>query len=240
MGWNDAFVASAGARVVVQSPVNRFTLLASDGRVLRDLDLPADQSVDTWWVDARTDRLLYSTGGWDGLGSSTLVTDDEDPSKDLELAGTRVYVTVDDGSLPGLVLTGGGGLRAWDAASGKAAWSTKSALSDVDQAMVLRGDVFTTSANLLAALDGSTGEELWTQALDTSMTVTRLFTDGRKVFVVLEGAEGDVPALVAYDRTSGEEAFSLAYPAGIDQVYPGVGGRLVGHESATDRYVVLG
>ncbi|ROS27974.1 PQQ-binding-like beta-propeller repeat protein [Cellulomonas sp. PhB150] len=242
MGWSDAFVSSAGRRIVLQSPVNRLTVLSSVGKVLRDVDLPTDRSIDGWWVVGGTDRLIYSIA--DGGGGSTpmLVIDDDDPTKDRALVGTQVYVPIDDGSLPGLVLTGGGRLRAWDAATGTASWSSDDGLaSSIDQAMILRGDVIVTSSNILAAFDGTTGEKLWTRTLAAGAVVTNMFTDGRNLFLEMDKGDGeDVPLVTAYDRTSGEEAFSMAYPAGIDQVFPGAHGRLIGHESAGDRYVELG
>jgi len=241
MGMAGVFVSAAGERFVVQSPVNRVTLLSREGQVLRDLDADVGRSIDDWWVDPATGRLLYSTSSSGTASTVTLVTNDRDLSKDVEIVGSHVYFTVDDGSLPGIVLTGGQQLQAWDSASGSASWSTDDdRLSAADSAIVLRGDVFVIAGSILAAIDGRTGEVLWSTPLDAGGYARRMLTDGRSVVVELDNEQGGALALVSYDRTSGEVMSRSPIPGGFDQVFPDREGRLIGYDPESEHYVVLG
>jgi outer membrane protein assembly factor BamB len=149
-----------------------------------------------------------------------------------------VYASVDDGSLPGLMLTYDTALHGWDAHTGAARWSHDAYLTT--GALILRGRVYAATSRGIVAFDGRTGERLWSSEGKDVLVTNALFTDGRHVLVALEtGGTATAPVLVAYDPVSGDEAFRAQYPDGISLVGE-VDRRLMGYDAANDEYVLLG
>ncbi|ROS27975.1 putative pyrroloquinoline-quinone binding quinoprotein [Cellulomonas sp. PhB150] len=237
--WVGAWIARLDDLLVVQVRESRQTIMmAADGSVLRDLTSEQGSSFQGWDIDDTTGRLMFSSQASDGTSTMTVVAADGDPSKDRVLQGQQVTFGVDDGSVPGLVVTTDGAVRAWDARSGKALWSSGVAMF-ADQAMVLRGRVFIGTGDSVSALDARTGETLWTQKGEAGRYLVGLFTDGTHVLASL-AAGGEQPSvLVAYVPSTGERAFQASLPPGIEQAMP-FDKQLVGFDSETGDYVILG
>ena len=236
--WVSAWVARAEDQVLVQVRESRQTIMSADGRVVRDLTSEQGSSFQGWYTDDSTGQLMFPSQAADGTSTLTVVAADGDPSKDRVLQGQPVPLGVDDGSVPGLVLTTDGSVRAWDARTGKALWSSDVA-TFADQAMVLRGRVFVGTGDSVAALDGRSGETLWTKKSETGRYLVGLFTDGTHVLASL-AAGGEQPSvLTAYVPSTGERAFQAALPPGIEQAMV-MQHQLVGYDSATGDYAILG
>ncbi|HEY5554287.1 MAG TPA: PQQ-binding-like beta-propeller repeat protein, partial [Cellulomonas sp.] len=208
--------------------------LSADGHVVRD-DL-SDMSTGggSWTTDPTTGALIVQAQASDGKTRSTFVAADGNPAGDLTVDGQLVYAAVDDGSVPGLMLTYDTSLHGWDAHTGAARWSHDAYLTT--GALILRGRIYAATSQGVIALDGRTGESLWSGQGKDRFTGA-LFTDGRHIFTALD--VGTTPVLVAYDPVSGEEAFRAQYPEGIGQMGE-VDRRLMGYDAATDEYVLLG
>lgn len=119
--------------------------------------------------------------------------------------GTVVVVAVDDGSVPGLALTTGGGLRAWDARTGEERWRVT---APTQGALVLGGLVHVHDGFRVATLAAGTGEVRWEVTApelfhDDVAQVTGLATDGRRLLVAgVQRATGNA-RLVALDPADG-------------------------------------
>jgi len=236
--WAGAWISRTDDELVVQVREDRQAMLTADGRVLRNLTSAQGSSFQGWVTDDATGRLMVLAQASDGTSTVTVVAPGSDPTQDRVLDGQHVTFGVDDGSLPGLVLTTDGKVRAWDLRTGKALWSSDVAMF-ADQAMVLRGRVFVGTGDAVSALDGRTGETLWTQKSESSRYLVALFTDGTHVLASL-AAGGDLPSvLTAYVPSSGEQAFQAALPPGIEQATV-FNHQLVGYDSGTGDYAILG
>ncbi|HWJ85486.1 MAG TPA: hypothetical protein VNR62_08655, partial [Cellulomonas sp.] len=96
------------------------------------------------------------------------------------------------------------------------------------------------SGDDVVALDGRTGERLWSIEKEGSLTNADVLTDGRHLLVPHDAMAGrGTPALVAYDLVTGDEAFRVPYPAGSMQVMVQDRGFLA-YDAAADEYLVLG
>ena len=91
------------------------TVLSSTGEVLR-ASRPGDAD---HLLDPVAGRLVLLSTTGSGALESTLV---ERGRADVDVPGEVLPFTVDDGSVPGLVLTSSGNVRGWDAATGEARW----------------------------------------------------------------------------------------------------------------------
>jgi len=238
LGGMGTVVSRAGDLVLAATPSGRLTLLSRDGDVVRDSFDDLGYFTGGWSTEPSTGALIIETQTADGAARSTLVAADGDPAGDVTLDGQLVYASVDDGSLPGLVFSQDGALHAWDARTGAARWSHAAYLTT--SALIVRGRIYAGTSQGVVALDGRTGEPAWSTAGREAPFMNGLFTDGRHVLVTLEpGPTTGGRLLVAYDAVTGEESFRALYPAGINLVGE-AGHRLVGQDSATDEYVVLG
>lgn len=236
--WVGAWVARADDQLLVQVRDSRQTIMSADGRVVRDLTSEQGTSFQGWYSDDSTGELMFPSQAADGTSTLTVVATDGDPGKDRVLQGQPVTIGVDDGSVPGLVLTTAGKVRAWDVRTGKALWSSDVAMF-ADQAMVLRGRIFIGTGDSVSALDGRTGETLWSQKSETGRYLVGLFTDGSHVLASLAAGDEQPSVLRAYVPSTGEKAFQASLPAGIEQAMV-FDHKLVGFDSETGDYAVLG
>ncbi|QCB92218.1 PQQ-binding-like beta-propeller repeat protein [Cellulomonas shaoxiangyii] len=166
-----------------------------------------------------------------GADTTTVVR----PDGDLVLDGTAVWTTVDDGSVPGLLLMTDGALRAHDAATGARRWEAPDL--EATTAVVLRGRVHADTQEGLVTLDAATGEELWRHRDVPPASFGAAVTDGRLLYVTRDGDGGGNPVLAALDPADGHELWRTTLPAGVRGVQS-VGGVAVGWDDR--RLSVLG
>ena len=231
-------VFRAGDLVACSTPFGGLMLLSADGHVVRD-DLSAlAAGGGSWSTDPTTGRLIVQSIALSGESRSTFVARDGDPAGDLTFDGQLVSTSVDDGSLPGLILTYDTSLHGADARTGEARWSQTAYLTT--GALILRGRIYMATTRGVVALDGTTGQRLWSSEGRDSVMPGSLATDGRHILLTPDtGGTDATPALVAYDPVTGEEAFRAPYPEGLSPAGE-VGGRLLAHDAATDEFVLLG
>jgi hypothetical protein len=152
------------------------------------------------------------------------------------LPGELIVSSVDDGSVPGVLLTAPssvpgdseqvppGSLRATDLATGRTLWTTDVEAVGISEALVVLGRVYVVTTAGIAVLDGRSGDLLWTVAGDDhgdgNRSFSRLMTDGRYL-LALQGNGMGRPGgeIAAFDLTSGSAAWSAPLPAGFDDVY---------------------
>lgn len=212
-------------------------LLSPAGDKIRG-DLRAGDGNGGFGTDPVTGGLVMTVYGSSGdPETTTLLAADGDPARDRVLDGRLLVTPVDDGSLPGLVLTALGQLHAWDRETGRERWT-----ADVEpgySALVVRGRVYLSTATSLVALDGRTGKLVWETPASLGLGGF-LATDGRQVLVPSTSSSGiaDGGRLVAYDFATGQEVRRIPYPTGVTdvQMYHGL---LLGWSSATDEVSVL-
>ncbi|WP_456823654.1 outer membrane protein assembly factor BamB family protein [Cellulomonas sp. P5_E12] len=226
----------AARDVLAFSNGGALTLVSGAGAVVR-AGLRVGGSDGSIGVDPVTGELaLASYAGGGVVEKTTLLSADGDPAGDRVLDGRLLQTSVDDGSVPGLVLTALGRLHAWDRETGRARWSAD--VSPGYDAIVVRGRVYLSTSSSLVALDGRTGRTVW----ETSAALGRggsLATDGRHVLVPSTPSSGVADGgLVAYDLGTGAEVDRIAYPPGVTDVQM-FQGLLLGWSEATDELSVL-
>lgn len=228
-----------GDLVALTDASGELTLLSSDGAVVRSgIAVPGEASQGRGWnSDPRRGTVTLFAQASDGTSQSVVVSG-ADPATDLEVDGMPLEVGVDDGSVPGLLLTGDNAVHAYDASTGAARWTTD--VRSMTNALVVRGRVYVTTDREVVAIDGRSGRELWRSDELVGLTSSNLLTDGEHILVPAErtGASG-VPALIAYDPASGAEVFRAPYPEGVIEV-GALGRTLVGRDAASDEQVELG
>ncbi|MEZ0446614.1 PQQ-binding-like beta-propeller repeat protein [Cellulomonas sp. ICMP 17802] len=226
----------AGDLLAYRSSPGSLLLLSTDGTAVRTITQPTGGSWG-WGTDPRTGQLVLESQDATGAARMTIVAPDGDPDADVTVAGGPVHLTVDDGSVPGLLLSADSAVHAWDAGSGAARWSH--ADDTVASALVLRGRVYLATGGRIVALDGRTGRVLWTARAEEGLVPRALLTDGDHLLVGLIATSTDAtPALVAYDPATGQEDFRASYPPGVTEV-TSIGRQLIGHDGSSDEYVVL-
>src|SRR4051812_26811468 len=134
------FAAAGGVAVWMAS--GKVTLLDPDGTVVR---ADVDARISTT-VEASTGALIASSTD----GSGRRVSSDVRAGPTVTYPGTRMELAVDDGSVPGLVLTTGRDagdptIDAFDRGSGRHRWSL--ARSGFGEALVLLGRVYVLTAD---------------------------------------------------------------------------------------------
>ncbi len=230
----------AGDLVAVSLPDGSLVLLAPDGTVVRDdLHGPGgDGAAWSWTSDPDGDDLTLVSEAPDGSVRSVLVAPDGDPAGDLTVDGRLLPTTVDDGSVPDLLLSADTSLYASDARTGERRWSVD--LPSTTTALVVRGRVVVTTPRQVVALDGRSGRVLWRSDALEGLTADALFTDGAHILVALgRTGTGAVPSLAAYDPDSGAEVFRTPLPDGVEGL-GSVGRTLVGLDTRTQERVQLG
>lgn len=193
--------------VAVAVPGWTAALLSPSGAVLR-ASAPGDADVVVDPVSRRL-ALLSSTGS--GALRSTLV---QRGRHDVDLPGGLLPLTVDDGSVPGLVLTSDVSLRAWDSVTGERRW-TADVVASVN-AMVLRGRVYLSTQAGVVALDGRTGEVAWRGATTEGNVPGFVVTDGEHLVVADQPVVGGPRSeLVALGLDDGTAAWRVPFPDGL-------------------------
>ncbi|MEZ0448818.1 PQQ-binding-like beta-propeller repeat protein [Cellulomonas sp. ICMP 17802] len=225
----------AAGDVLAFSNGGALALLSSTGEKVRD-DLRPGDGGRAFSTDPTTGDLVMTVyAGTDDHETTVLLSTDGDPGGDRMLDGRLLATVVDDGTVPGLVLTADGRLHAWDRATGRPRWT-----ADVlpgDDALVVRGRVYVTTASSLVALDGRTGETDWETPADLGLGGP-LATDGRHVLVPSTWGAADGGRLTAYDLATGAEVRRIPYPPGVTDVeaYEGL---LMGWSDTSEEISVL-
>lgn len=171
------------------------TVLDREGAVVRTVPFAATDLA--WRHDAGT-VVLRDMASARADAPSTVVR----PGGDTRVVGQVLPPTVDDGSVPGLLLTSPDGLRltARDAA-GEELWTHDSGAAPGPA--VLAGRVYTGTGGGVVALDARTGAEVWRSDLVREGPVVtdgdhlvamalRPLADGRREVLVLDHADGSV------------------------------------------------
>jgi hypothetical protein len=194
-----------------------------------------DDTGGTWLVQApNSDRLVSVSYSNDGTTSTQLLK--PDGSVEHVLSGDLVYTSVDDGSVPNLLLTmpspssdggvGGGdeevplgGLRGSDVRTGRTLWTADISTSGYG-ALVLLGRVYVLAGLGIDVLDGRTGKVLWTIEAPKGLTYGTIMTDGRHLLAVRNPSEVGASWIDAFDLTGADLAWSAVVPAGLSEVRP--------------------
>lgn len=135
------------------------------------------RSADDRWFAARSGAAVAAGSQSGRPGSATLVLR---TGERIGTVGRPAELTVDDGSVPDLVLTGGSGvLEARDAATGELEWQLR---RSVMSAVLLEGTLYAGTSDGVIALDARTGSELWHAQL--GQAAQQVSTDGRRLAVV--------------------------------------------------------
>ena len=213
-------LSALDGRVLVGSEQGAW-LLSSDGSVERKVAAVAGAAL----VAPRAGVLALQT--WSGSSSPHLnvLASDSGSAAGPTIRGDVVTPTIDDGSAPGLIFTGGSHLTAWDAASGEERWSI-SVSSAVRNVVLLDGRLYQSTEIGLRALDATSGALLWQKRLLMPVGSSHLPTvvsDGRAVFL-LEMAS--TRRLVAFDPTDGSRMWASKLPEDTTDLAV-VGGRIV-------------
>ena len=224
-------VFAVGGLVGVTIPGWSATVLSSTGEVLRasrpgDADLLVDRVAGRF--------LLLSATGSGGLRSTLVVRG----RPDVDLPGSVLPLTVDDGTVPGLVLTAGGKVRGWDAATGRQRW-TSDVVASVN-ALVLHGRVYVSTRAGVVALEGRTGDIDWQAETAQGTVPGYLATDGHRLVIIDQPASGGPRSdLVAYRLDDGRTQWRVPFPGGLRSSVTVVGHLLLGWGD-DGRPVVLG
>ncbi|MDM7830489.1 outer membrane protein assembly factor BamB family protein [Cellulomonas edaphi] len=239
-GWGGVSVGRAAGLLAVQASETEVTFLRPDGTEVRRFAGGDQASAYVSCGEQPSVGVVCTTSGTDGGSSVILLGDDAAPARDRQLTGGLVPMTVDDGSVPGLVLTQDDTIRAWDEATGRPRWSLEGG-SQVfrSEAVVLRGVVYTVVDGALMAVDGRTGDVRWSSDAKPDQQATGVLTDGRRVVATYEsGGEPGSHFLVAFDPSSGERLFRAAYPAHVDRLMV-AGKNLVGFDDTSNDYYLV-
>ena len=170
-----------------------------------ELELPAG-SGDRVAIDATSSGrrvVAMSTTAADGF--ATTITD----LASGHSVTTPTYpsdLSLDDGSLPDLVLTEPAArdrIVAVDLATGRERWSARIGTDSrgISSVIVIEGRVLASGADRLQCLDGATGDVLWSVPVRPAEP-SPLVTDGRAVLLIEQSAAGGAE-LAAYDASDG-------------------------------------
>jgi outer membrane protein assembly factor BamB len=210
-----------GEHVQVAEAQGRTWLLSADGTLVH---ATADGLELAWPESLRGGRIGLVSYAVDG--STVLLT--PDGARGPTLDGVPAFVSVDDGSAPGLLLTTASRFHAWDATTGESVWESDALRQGAvpwSNIVLLDGTLYgANAAGRLVAVDAATGRTLWQRAFDANVD-TSLHTDGRVLLVAeLSGGER---RLAAFDRADGARVWSAPLPAGVSLVLER-GGQLFG------------
>jgi outer membrane protein assembly factor BamB len=197
-----------GDEVVLVDGSGTPTVLTADGAARR----PTTGPLLGWSQDA-TGRVWLVTGAAVGSGDASARTVVVRPGlPDLALPGRGAAPTVDDASLPGLVVSSDrAGTLGTDATTGAARWRSPVQAEPIGS-LVLGGRVVLGTADGVAALDGRDGSTAWVARTDDGAVVSALASDGRRVLAVEQGDAGT--ALVALRASDGGVEWRAALPPG--------------------------
>ena len=193
------------------------TVLSSTGTTIRD-GIRLSSRGGGFGADPVTGVFSISIDG-DGDGgdrTTILLAPDADPAADVTIPGELLHVTVDDGSVPGLVVTYEPHVYAWDRTSGKRRWEAD--VRSDGGGMVIRGRVYLTTTTEVLALDGRTGEVLWRVPLPEYGSGV-LATDGRDLLMLSSEYDGSGPGgVTVLDLAAGDEIRQIPYPEGVSDL----------------------
>ena len=135
------------------------------------------------------------------------------------LRGRVLELTVDDGSVPGLVLTSRDKLYAWDRRPAGRDGTVTSRAPGSARSWCAAASSCAASTSVVA-LDGRTGEQVW-EAESPACSYSGLLTDGQDLLVgsidhVATGPGG----LTGYDFATGEVTRRIGLPAGLVALGP--------------------
>jgi hypothetical protein len=237
-GPSDIGLFRAGDLLAFSAPDGKLTLMSPGGVVVRDgvrlfMEGRAMSPLSwSWSTDPRNGALVLIGQAPDGTTQSTFLATNGDPAADVVVRGQVVELGVDDGSVPGLRLSGDtSSLYASDAGTGAGRWTAD--LRSTTTALVLRGRVYVTTAREVVALDGRSGRVLWRSDELVGLAPSALLTDGVHVLAAAERTgSSSVPALIALDPADGTEVFRAPYPDGVIEV-GAIGRTLVGRDAVS-------
>ena len=232
------FTTPEALQVTAGQPA-RVRLSARDGHVLIGAEqgaawlLSSSGSAERAFTGVAGAALIAPRAGvlavqtWSGASSPLLrvLTGNGGSTAGRAIRGDVLTPTVDDGSAPGLVFTGGAQLTAWDAATGEQRWSVPMP-STTGNLVLLDSRLYQSTPIGLRALDATSGALLWQKRVLIPTGSSRLpsvVSDGRAVFL-LETAF--TQRLVAFDPTDGSRMWASLLPADTTDLTV-VGGRIV-------------
>ncbi|MEZ0446789.1 PQQ-binding-like beta-propeller repeat protein [Cellulomonas sp. ICMP 17802] len=171
-----ASIQVAGDRVLVAVDGHAW-ILTSHGELVRHVALDPGG----WVEPARSGAFLQSTWTSGGLDHGSLLLQD---GRTVPIEETTAYLSVDDGSAPGVVFTvgqgpsGADGLSGWSAATGKRLWHLDGTIT---AGLLLDGVLYIAFDDSLRAYDATTGDQRWSTPVDR--VVQQVSTDGRYLLV---------------------------------------------------------
>ncbi|KQR08244.1 PQQ-binding-like beta-propeller repeat protein [Cellulomonas sp. Leaf334] len=225
---------AAGAAIALYDD-DGLVLLSSTGERVRD-DLREVSRDASFGTDPITGTFSITSYGGTGGQTTTLLAPDADPAGDVVLRGEPVHVSVDDGSLPGVVLTYLSHAYAWDRRTGEQLWEAK--VQPNYGALVIRGRVYLTTSTEVLALDGRSGEVVWRHPLP-SYGEGSLATDGRDLLLLSSSYDGSREGgVTVFDLASGDETRTVPFPDGVSDVQL-LHGVLIGWSNVTSEVTVL-
>ena len=182
-------------------------MLSATGTVIRQDVQAAVPPRSAPTRDRAADADLRPHGRTWLAGRTTLLAHDGDPAGDRVLRGRVVGRSVDDDSVPGLVLTSRTSCtRGTRRPVGRDGTVTS---RDVYDALVVRGRDFLCTSSGIAALDGRTGEQVWEAKAPACMS-SGLATDGRDLLLLSVAGGASGPAgVTSYDLATGERRRAL-------------------------------
>lgn len=226
---------AAGATIAVYDGGGLLLLSSSTGQLVRD-DLRAATREASFGTDPVTGTFAITSYAGTGARTTTLLAPDADPAGDVVLRGEPVPVTVDDGSLPGVMLTYLSHAYAWDRRTGEELWEAE--VQPSGNALVIRGRVYLTTSTEIVALDGRSGDVVWRTPLP-SYGAGSLATDGRDLLLLSPEYDGSGEAgLTVLDVASGAETRTVAFPDGVSDLQL-LHGMLVGWSYETDEVTLV-
>lgn len=227
----------AAGDVVAYPDGDSLTVLSASGDVVRtDLPAPGREILVTDPGTGLPALPAQLSEDGDTTSTTTLLARDADPAGDRVLAGRLLSPAVDDGSVPGLVLTTRDRLYAWDEETGRPRWN-REVRAGYD-ALVVRGRVYVCDAASVVALDGRTGRTVW-EAEAPSCFYSGLTTDGQSLLMtsITTGTTGP-GGMTGYDFATGEVTRRFGFPPGIVQL-TAHHGQLLGYSRTFEEVVLL-
>ncbi|AEE44751.1 PQQ-binding-like beta-propeller repeat protein [Cellulomonas fimi] len=208
--WSTSYASldARGERVLLSVGTSSWLLDAGGALQRRD---PVEVA---WWPElARGGVVVHSTWSQDGEPRARVLLPDGRP---VDVRSAPLWLSVDDGSAPGAVLfsTRAGRrdgtaatVSALDASSGAVRWRVTGL--EASAAVLLRGRLYLTGPDGLAAVDASTGRVLWTTPLERP--ADELATDGRWLLL-----RGPGPVVEAYATADGQRAWRADLSGAVD------------------------
>ncbi|UZN03431.1 PQQ-binding-like beta-propeller repeat protein [Cellulomonas sp. S1-8] len=209
-----AYVSTVGDLVALATETE-LRLFDAAGRTVRTVPLHGRRA--SGGSGEEVYLLPYPDGYERGAGGSAVerstTTTVVRPEGDVDVEGDVLFSTVDDGSVPGLVLTTvGGRLTGWGVDGGRL-WSADAVPEE--GVLVLDGRVHVDTGTEVLTLDARTGAELWRSDATNQHPVT----DGRHLLALAAVASrGEQSEIVALDPADGSEMWRGPLPDGTDQV----------------------